>query len=106
MDYEEPGKTVVCHCIHDEFDIYIARDMPRKSLKDVGFGNPFVIGRDGDRSEVIEQYRVWLRQQPELVERVKRELKGKRLACWCRRAGQDAPACHGDVLVNVAEGGG
>jgi hypothetical protein len=25
-----------------------------------GLGNPFVIGRDGGRDEVIEKYRVWL----------------------------------------------
>jgi hypothetical protein len=41
-----------------------------------------------------------LRDRPELIERARRELKGKRLGCYC------APKpCHGDVLARVAEGG-
>jgi len=63
------------------------------------FGNPFVIGRDGSRKEVIEKYRAWVMNQPELVSAARAELKGKRLICWC------APlACHGDVLVEIVEG--
>jgi len=32
--------------------------------------------------------------------RIRDELRGKTLACWCRR---DAP-CHGDVLLAIANG--
>jgi len=61
------------------------------------FGNPFKIGPDGDRDMVIERYRAWLLSQPDLVARARRELAGKDLVCWC------APlACHGDVLIEVA----
>jgi len=61
------------------------------------FGNPFKIGPDGDRDMVIERYRAWLLSQPDLVSRARRELAGKDLVCWC------APlACHGDVLIEVA----
>lgn len=61
------------------------------------FGNPFVIGRHGDRAEVIRRYEEWLRSQPALIEAAKRELRGKSLVCWC------APlACHGDVLMRIA----
>lgn len=61
------------------------------------FGNPFVIGRHGDRAAVIERYEQWLRSQPALIEAAKRELRGKSLVCWC------APlACHGDVLMRIA----
>lgn len=61
------------------------------------WGNPFVIGKDGNRPTVITKYEEWLRGQPELVEAVKRELNGKDLVCWC------APkACHGDVLMRIA----
>jgi len=46
---------------------------------------------------VIERYRAWLLSQPDLVARARRELAGKDLVCWC------APlACHGDVLIEVA----
>lgn len=61
------------------------------------WGNPFVIGKDGDREEVIAKYRQWLLTQPALVEAAKRELAGKDLVCFC------APkSCHGDVLLEVA----
>lgn len=74
--------------------VYIGR--ARKGMPP-GWGNPFVIGKDGSREEVIAKYRAWLVAQPELVEKAKRELAGKDLVCFC------APhACHGDVLVEVA----
>lgn len=61
------------------------------------WGNPFVIGKDGSREEVIAKYRQWLLARPELVEKARQELKGKDLICWC------APdACHAEVLAEVA----
>lgn len=57
------------------------------------------IGRDGDRAHVVHLYYAWLMLQPDLVAKVKAELRGKVLGCWC------APhACHGDVLAAVANG--
>jgi len=61
------------------------------------WGNPFVIGKDGDRREVITKYRQWLMKQPSLVDTVKRELSGKNLVCFC-----SPKSCHGDVLIEVA----
>ena len=61
------------------------------------FGNPFVIGKDGTRDEVIAKYEAWLRSKPQLVAAAKRQLRGKDLVCWC------APLrCHGHVLIEVA----
>ena len=49
------------------------------------------------REFVIEKYREWLYERPELIEDAKRELAGKDLVCYC------APkACHGDVLLEAA----
>ena len=60
------------------------------------WGNPFEIGKDGDRAEVIQKYREWVATQPNLMAALP-ELRGKVLGCWC------APkACHGDVLVSLA----
>jgi len=57
------------------------------------YGNPFVIGPDGDRAEVIARYRDWLAERPDIVAKARRELAGKDVACWC------APqACHGEIL--------
>ncbi|ACK86301.1 MULTISPECIES: DUF4326 domain-containing protein [Methylobacteriaceae] len=56
------------------------------------WGNPFVIGRDGDRRAVIAKYQRWLADQDHLLRRLD-DLRGSDLLCWC------APlACHGDLL--------
>lgn len=61
------------------------------------WGNPFVIGRDGGRAEVIKKHAAWLLTQPHLLAAL-HELKGKDLMCCC------APqACHGDTLLRLAE---
>lgn len=61
------------------------------------WGNPFTIGKDGDRREVIEKYARYLRESG-LIDRVS-ELNGVDLVCWC------APKpCHADVLLNLANG--
>jgi len=60
------------------------------------WGNPFVIGRDGTRDEVIAKYRQWFARNGDWDGL--RQLKGKLLVCWC------APApCHGDWLALLAE---
>ncbi len=61
------------------------------------FGNPFVIGKNGTRKQVIEKFEIYLQETPSLLKKVKEELKGKDLICHC------APkACHGDVLMRYA----
>jgi hypothetical protein len=63
------------------------------------WGNPFLIGRDGHgtRKQVVAMHRKWFCDQPEMVARAKRELRGKDLVCCCAPA-----ACHGTVLLEVA----
>lgn len=81
-------KALVVHCKRDKFDVYIGR--PSK------WGNPFEIGKDGDRQNVVDEYRKWVLTQSELMSTIS-ELRGKVLGCWC------APhACHGDVLSELA----
>lgn len=65
------------------------------------WGNPFIIGRDGDRATVIAKYRVWLWAEIQ-AGRVKiadlAALAGRNLICHC------APLpCHGDVLAAAAQ---
>jgi len=60
------------------------------------WGNPFVIGRDGDRVTVIAKYARYLRTRHDLLRSLD-ELRGKDLVCFC------APlACHGDLLLFLA----
>ena len=85
------NKTIVIHhrdC--NSGDVYIGR--PSK------WGNPFEIGRDGTRSEVIAKYREYILNQPELLNSLD-TLAGKRLVCWCK-----PKPCHGDVLVQLING--
>lgn len=85
----DPHNPRVVHLKHDPYDVRIDRQ--------THWGNPFVIGKDGTREEVIAKYRDWILSEPDIVAMVKRELRGKTLGCWC------APkACHGDVLLELA----
>lgn len=65
------------------------------------FANQYRMGRDGDRAEVVERYRLRLSRQPGLIERARAELTGKILVCWC-----SPTACHGDVLALLCDGPG
>lgn len=82
-------RPVVVHLKREPFDIRIDRASR--------WGNPFRIGPDGDRDEVIVKYRQWIGGRPDLLAALP-ELRGKRLGCWC------APSrCHGDVLADLVE---
>lgn len=82
---------MVVHCKKSKYDVYIGR--PSK------WGNPFTIGKDGTRQEVIEKYRDWIKTQQHLLDSLE-ELRGKVLGCWC-----SPKACHGDVLTELLEEG-
>jgi hypothetical protein len=84
-------KTTVVN-VSEPHDVYIAR--PSK------WGNPFMVGPDGDRAEVLRKYEERLKMMPSLVADARRELRGKRLACWCK-SHQD---CHGHILARYADG--
>ncbi len=71
------------------YDFYIGRGSK--------WGNPFVIGKDGSRAEVIEKFENYLLQDKELMQALP-ELLGKTLGCFCK-----PQACHGDVLKQWAE---
>jgi hypothetical protein len=81
--------TTVVHCKKEKYDIYIGR--PSK------WGNPFTIGKDGDRDEVIRKYEEWIKTQSNLL-RDLHKLKNKVLGCWC-----SPKACHGDILIKLIE---
>jgi uncharacterized protein DUF4326 len=71
------------------------------------WGNPFRaadrtgLDADTNRIEMVNLYRVNLLQGTLAVsvEDVRRELRGKDLACWCAI---DGKPCHADVLLEIA----
>lgn len=79
----------VVHCKKEHYDIYIGR--PSK------FGNKFVIGKDGNRDEIIEKFREWAPTQSQIMDSL-HELDNKILGCWC-----SPQRCHGDVLIELRE---
>lgn len=71
--------------------VYIGRGSP--------WGNPFAIGDDGDRDEVIRKFDEHIHSNDDLLSRVKKELAGKNLVCFCY-----PKPCHGDILSRIANG--
>ncbi|MFW6130894.1 MAG: DUF4326 domain-containing protein [Atribacterota bacterium] len=83
------SETKVVNLKNEEYDIYIGRGSK--------WGNPFVIGKDGNRKEVIKKYKTYILTKPQLLKDLN-ELRNKRLGCFCK-----PKACHGDVLVELLE---
>jgi hypothetical protein len=87
----------VVNCQRDDYDVYVGRPSV--------WGNPFIIGVHGNRSEVVLMHREWidgLRKGPTGEEPPTREqiraLRGLKLGCWCG----DNQQCHGDYLSILA----
>ncbi len=81
---------------HGKSGEYIGRGSP--------LGNPFVIGKDGSREQVIVKYRVWLNEQIMrknlvVLDELNRlgnkaiDEKGLALQCFCY-----PKPCHGEVI--------
>lgn len=103
-------KTTVVHCMREPYDIYVGRTSTIHRLERSKWGNPFWIGPDGTREEVLAKYAVWLmgklNAEPYLEEEIK-AMHGKRLGCWCRppEGFRGRLLCHGQVLAWIANGG-
>ena len=91
--------------IKDDNNVHIGRggvliiDGERYPKVSSRFANPFKIGLDGTRDDVIAKYRAFiterLKQSPTLYAELL-TMKGKNLGCWC------APEpCHGNVLLEI-----
>ena len=101
VDSSVPPKRVV-HCKRFQYDVYIGRGSK--------WGNPFIIGRDGNRNQVCDKHITWLDQwikhkeeivigpysNKEVVESID-ELKDRLLGCFC-----NPKRCHGDTLTSLA----
>ena len=81
--------TRIVHCKKEPYDVYIGR--PSK------WGNPYIIGKDGTREEVIQKYEEHVRSSKILM-RALPSLEGKVLGCWC-----PPKPCHGEVLIKLLE---
>ncbi len=92
-------ETKVVNLKEESYDIRIDRSSK--------FGNPFHVGRDGSRIEVIEKFSLWIKgeaythfkqRERKLILKNLHQLGGKRLGCWC-----SPKPCHGDIYVTLLE---
>lgn len=74
------------------------------------WGNPFVVGIDGDHAEVVRKFEKYFQPYTHAkgsiedfyisvgrFEHAKNVLKGKNLACWCK----ESDICHADYLLKL-----
>ena len=88
--------------------------LPAQSVARPGpWGNPFTIAevqdelgldKDAAQAEAVGRYGRWVRGEydgprpPPSREKIRAELAGKNLACWCR----EGSPCHVDTLLKLA----
>lgn len=93
--------TRVVHVKDAPWDVYVGRangDLPGHKLS-----NPWKVGEDGTLAEVVQRYHEHLLASPALMQQAL-ALKGKTLACWCRKRPNITGLCHGEVIAAVADG--
>ena len=71
---------------YEEWDVLGDRRSP--------YGNPFKVGKDGTREEVLAKFHHYYYNRPALRLRAHLRLKGKRVGCWCK-----PKACHLDIIA-------
>ena len=86
---DEEVMTKVVNLRKEKYDVYIGRGSK--------WGNPFIIGKDGTREDVISKYEMYIMDRDSLIEALP-ELEGKVLGCFCKPL-----PCHGDILVRMVE---
>lgn len=93
--------------MQDPENVYIGRkgivfiDGERFPKKDSLWANPYRIGKDGDRKEIVNKYILYICEKIKKGEITKENLyslKNKKLGCWCR-----PEKCHGDILENLVD---
>lgn len=65
------------------------------------FANPYKIGKDGTREQVIQKYKIYIKEKLKNDDSLQKELigmKGKNLGCWCF-----PEPCHGNVLLELID---
>lgn len=86
--------------------IYIGRPVGRQKITGSPLGNPFKIGRDGWRREVLAKYQHHLLESPALIEHLLSLRPVPALSCWCRHEDERLTGnntCHGDVLLRLLD---
>jgi len=89
--------------------VYVGRWNSPHKLRSSPLANPYTIGKDGTREEVIEAYQAWLlvqinNESPGVMNELKRIAALAKasdvlyLTCWCKPEG-----CHADIIKLCVE---
>ena len=107
VKYIRPKYANLKEWMSDPDNVYIGRggvvfvDGLRWPKQDSVWANPYKIGRDGDRQEVLAKYKQYINEKikkdKEMIAQL-HKLKGKLLGCWCK-----PEECHGDILISLIE---
>lgn len=105
VKYIRPKYSTLREWINDSKNIYIGRRgvilLEKKRFPESNsiFCNPYKIGKDGTREDVLVKYENYIREKiaedSSFSEELK-NLKGKTLGCWCK-----PDKCHGDILLKL-----
>merc|ERR1711920_823082 len=95
----------VVHIRRAPYDVYVGRasaGRPSDADPDCPWGNPFStneakLGEDSSLPLRTTKYLHWLLRNEDMVGKIRAELPGKVLGCWCT-----PKYCHGWVLAAVA----
>ena len=101
VKYIRPTYNNLEEWIANDNNFYIGRagvifiNKKRYPTKQSVFANPYKIGKDGTRQEVIFKYKEYLNNDKSLINKLI-SLKDKNLGCWCY-----PEYCHGNVLLEL-----
>lgn len=110
-------RRLIGHCQKDNGQmVYIGRsgsngqnDMTNTEIGERGWlGNPFEVGEDGTREEVVAKFEQVFSQRieddPQFADAVA-SLAGKRLGCWCQQLAErgGGAMCHGEIIAAYAQ---
>jgi hypothetical protein len=105
VKYIRPLYNNLQEWMNDDKNIYIGRagvvfiNNERYPKQSSIFCNPYKIGKDGNREEVLEKYKNYIIKKIENDIDIKKELmklKDKNLGCWC-----SPDPCHGNILLEL-----
>ena len=98
IDKLKNGETIIVNQTTDLATIKYAEDhgLYVRADRYSDWGNPFEMGKDGDRNQVCYNYeKYYLPHKPSLLNKIN-NLKGKALGCWC-----SPEKCHCDSLLKL-----
>lgn len=66
------------------------------------FHNPFSAQKYGGLAAAMAEFHSYLAERPKLVDRARRELRGKRLGCFCKET-QNPALCHAAAWARIVD---